>query len=243
MSPPWLQPSMPTRSCIDPRVVLHRPVAGGEGIVDLAAAVVDELVEPLAVAGGAAVFGRDHDIALGHEFAHDVGVVGREVGVNPAVGENQQRQLSGAVEILRGEEVGVELDRVAGADAVGVFLAPLGRAVDPDLFDHRHIADPLGPEHVIDELGKDIAFVRGSLEPVLEVFDGRFFVFASKTEHHSCREHGSGQKENELLHGFLPGWALYAYLPGPLSAAAFNAKVVWRESASATAIRPTNCYA
>ena len=62
---------------VDPGVVVDRPVAGGEGVLDLETAVVDVLVHAPAVAGGAPVLGRDHDVALGHQLAHDVGVVGR----------------------------------------------------------------------------------------------------------------------------------------------------------------------
>ncbi len=213
MSPPWLQPMHADPVPVDPWVVLDRPVAGGERVVDLAAAVIDGLVKGLPVAGGAAVLGSDHDIALGHELAHDVGVVGREVGVDPAVGQNQEREFAGAVKILRGEEIGVELDRVAGADAVGVFLAPLGRAVDPHLLDHRHVADPLGPEHVVDELGKDIALVRGRLEPVFEGLD-LIVIVVREREHDSSRQNRGRQEKDEFLHLLPPGRILLFFLGG-----------------------------
>ena len=74
---------------VDAGMVFDRPVACGEGVLNLEATVVDVLVHTAAIAGGTSILGRDHDIALGHELTHDVGVIGGEVAVDPTVGQDE----------------------------------------------------------------------------------------------------------------------------------------------------------
>ncbi len=152
---------------VDPGVVLDRPVACREGVVDLEATVVDVLVHATAIAGGTPVLGRDHDIALGHQLTHDVGVVGSEIGVDPAVGQDQQWQLAGIVEAFRSEEVGVELEVVAGVDAGRVLFLPARRPIDAGLVDDRDIANEFVPQNIVDFLGEDVELVAGPARGLL----------------------------------------------------------------------------
>jgi hypothetical protein len=83
----------------------HRPVAGGHHVVHLEPAVVDRLAVLAPVAGGAPVLGGHDDVALRHQLAHDVGVVGVEVGVDAAVGQEEERQPLPRLPPLRDEDV------------------------------------------------------------------------------------------------------------------------------------------
>ena len=91
--PPWLQPMMPTRLGSRNGYVssIHWPAE--IDVVDLAAAVVDLLVESAAVAGAAAVIGGDDRVALLQQFAEDVRVAGVGIGVDALVREDDQRLL------------------------------------------------------------------------------------------------------------------------------------------------------
>ena len=93
ISPPWLQPMMPTRVGVDVVVVLQHPLPAGEDVLDLQPAVVDQLPEFLAVAAAAAVVRGDDRVALLEQLAQDVDVAAVEVAVDSAVNEDDERQL------------------------------------------------------------------------------------------------------------------------------------------------------
>jgi hypothetical protein len=124
------------------------PIRSGSTLGHLAAAVVDVLVDRPAVAGGPTVLRGDDDVALGHQLADDVQVVGVKVGVHPAVRQDEQRELVLAEVGAGREQVAVELDRVAGADTGRVELLPAWRAVDPDLLDHGHVSQAVEPQEI-----------------------------------------------------------------------------------------------
>jgi hypothetical protein len=92
--------------------------------------------------------------------------------VDPAVGEDQERQLAGVVETLRGEEVGVELDVVTGVDTGGVLFLPPRRSVDAALVDHGDVAHALVPEDIVDALCELVELVAGSCRSLLDGGNG-----------------------------------------------------------------------
>ena len=131
----------------------HRPVAGGHDVVHLEAAVVDRLVVLAPVAGRAAVLGGHDHVALLHQLADDVRVVGAEVAVDAPVRQEQERALLRRVRALRDEDVRPHAERVPRVrDAVGLLLLRRGDGRDVDLVDLGHVADPVEPEDVVDLL-------------------------------------------------------------------------------------------
>jgi hypothetical protein len=92
--------------------VAREVVARRHHVVDLAPAVVDGGVEPLAVAGAPAVLGRDHHVPAPHEVAHLREVHQPEARVHAAVHEQDRRARGGRV--ARGEQVGGDRQPVGG---------------------------------------------------------------------------------------------------------------------------------
>ena len=118
-----MAPSQDTHACrVHVGQIVHRPVARRLHVVDLAAPVVDRVVELRAVPRAAAVFRRNHHVALLQQLTKDVRVVAVERAMHVAVHQDQQRRLAGA-EGLGREGVDREAQWVARALSGGVGCA------------------------------------------------------------------------------------------------------------------------
>src|SRR5271154_5316295 len=97
-------------------IVLEHPGAGPEDVLDLGAAIIDLVVEALAVAGAATVVGGDDGITLLEKFANrSEFIVRAEVAVNPLVGEDEEGLLLRAVDVLGNEGHRADDERVLRA--------------------------------------------------------------------------------------------------------------------------------
>ena len=151
--------------------VLHHPVAGGEGVLHLQAAVVDELVEPSPVAGAPPVLGGHHDVALLNQLPDDVGVAGAHVGVDSPVGEDDERMPPRRLGAPRREGVGPEDDRVPRPLGRRVGDHPGRRPRHPHLVHVGDVAHPVVPEDVIHRLLEDVEGVHQHLLLLLQLLD------------------------------------------------------------------------
>src|SRR5262249_55263970 len=120
-------------------VGLQHPLPGGEDVLDLQAAVVDELPQLLGVAAAAAVFRSDDGVALIDQLAEEIDEAGVEVAVHAAVNEDDERSLAAREPLLRDEGISVEDDRVAGPLRGRVLDDPRRRPRVPDLVHLRAI--------------------------------------------------------------------------------------------------------
>ena len=147
---------------VEEAVALEHELHAEVDVVDLAAAVVDVLVEVVAVAGAAAIVGGDDGVALLDEFADEMGVDGGvERGVDALVNEDDEGLLVAAVESFGDEGVTVEEDgigRTGGFLVLDVLVGWAGVLVFVDLGD---VAEFLVPEEIVDALEDDVGVVAG----------------------------------------------------------------------------------
>jgi hypothetical protein len=145
---------IPTRR-VDLRIPVLQHLERGHDVVDLGAAVIDRVIERLAVADAAAILRRDHDIALRCRLPDVRNVVLVEMTADVLVHPDERRMTLRAAKIQRLED---ERRNVEVADA-----APVA--------DLRHLHDAVaGPAPCLVGLGLplDLAVeVRCPLEEVI----------------------------------------------------------------------------
>jgi hypothetical protein len=85
-----------------------------------------------------------------------MGVVGSEVCVDAAVGENKEGILFAAIDVLGNENIAVKFYGIFRPHSRGIFLVRIGRACDPHFIDKANIPDPMVPEDIINSLFENI---------------------------------------------------------------------------------------
>src|SRR3954447_24358132 len=100
---------------VEKRVALEHPLAACIDVVDLAATIIDLVVEGWSIASAAAIVRRDHAVSSLNQFTEDVDVSAVRLAVNAPVRENNQRVLLRTVQLLWNECDRMDDQRIACA--------------------------------------------------------------------------------------------------------------------------------
>src|SRR5262249_34330562 len=121
----------------------------------LAPAVVNLIIEGLAVAGAAAIVGRNYYMALLNQFAHDRRIIRAEITAHPAVREDQQGIFATDFELSRDENISVDDQRIPGILRRRVRLVAFRPGV-ANLLDFSQLAELLAPVQIVNPLEQQI---------------------------------------------------------------------------------------
>src|SRR5690349_16598897 len=100
---------------VEKRIALEHPLAPCIHVVDLAATVIDLVVEGWSITSAAAIVRRDHAVSSLNQFTEDVDVTAVRLAVNAPVREHDQRVLLRTVQFLGNQRNRVDDQRVACA--------------------------------------------------------------------------------------------------------------------------------
>ena len=130
-------------------VVLDHVVAADKDIFVLQASVVDVIIGGCSITRAATILRRDNNVALRNQLAHDVGIIGVEIGMHPAMRQHHQRVFLALIDAFRDEDVSPKLQLVASTHAIWIGLFPTSRAAEIHLVDVGQVANFLLPKQVV----------------------------------------------------------------------------------------------
>ena len=186
-------------------VTLQEGLPGGVNILHLKPSVVHLPVETRSVPCASPVLRSGHRITLGDKFPNNVGVVGREVGVDPAVRKDEKGELLPSLHPLGKEEVGPKLDGVLGPHEGWFIDSGRRRARDEELVHPGHVGESLEPEDVVDRFFQLVEAVVKGIPPLLVRFLLRSSALGAEERSPHQERHCQDRHDlQEILHGFLP---------------------------------------